>query len=70
MQIEEIGVIGQKYADHAAEEMGYRFIDRIIDLGGEAKVEAAPAQEIISDPVAFIKADLAVSVPMKASSSW
>ncbi len=57
-------VLGQKYADHAAEEMGYvdQFIDRIIDLGGEAKVEAAPAQEIISDPVAFIKADLAVSV--------
>ncbi|MBO6160492.1 MAG: hypothetical protein J6O01_03305 [Bacteroidales bacterium] len=57
-------VLAQKYADHAAEEMGYvdQFIDRIIDLGGEAKVEAAPAQEIFTDPVAFIKADLAVSV--------
>jgi len=57
-------VLGQKYASHAAEEMEYvdQFIDRIIDLGGEAKVEAAPAQEIFQDPLEFIKADLAVSV--------
>ena len=55
--------LAEKYAEHSAEEMGYveQFIDRIIDLGGEAKVEAAPAQPIFTDPVEFIKADLAVS---------
>ena len=35
---------------------------RIIDLGGEAKVEATPAQTIYKDVVEFLKADLAVSV--------
>ena len=39
-----------------------KFIDRIIDLGGEAKVEAAPAQKVYTDPVEFLKADLEVSV--------
>ena len=56
--------LAQKYADHSTEEMGWvdKFIDRIIDLGGEAKVEAAPEQKIFSDPVEFLKADLEVSV--------
>lgn len=56
--------LAAKYADHAAEEMGYvdQFIDRIIDLGGEAKVEAGPAMPIFTDPVEFIKADLEISV--------
>lgn len=56
--------LAEKYAEHASEEMGYvdQFIDRIIDLGGEAKVEAAPAQPIYTDAVEFIKADLEVSV--------
>ncbi|MBQ3439117.1 MAG: hypothetical protein IJG35_03955 [Bacteroidales bacterium] len=56
--------LATKYADHATEEMGWvdKFIDRIIDLGGEAKVEAAPAQKVYSDPVEFLKADLEVSV--------
>ena len=38
-----------------------KFIDRIIDLGGEAKVEAAPAQKIYDNPVDFLKANLEVS---------
>ncbi|MBQ9192566.1 MAG: hypothetical protein IJ156_02470 [Bacteroidales bacterium] len=56
--------LASKYADHATEEMEWvdKFIDRIIDLGGEAKVEAAPAQKIYTDPVEFLKADLEVSV--------
>ena len=56
--------LAEKYADHSAEEMGWvdKFIDRIIDLGGEAKVESAPAQTIYSDPEEFLKADLEVSV--------
>ena len=55
--------LADKYAEHATEEMGYvdQFIDRIIDLGGEAKVEAAPAQPVFTDPVEFIKADLEIS---------
>ena len=56
--------LASKYASHASEEMAWvdKFIDRILDLGGAAKVETAPAQEIYSDPVEFLKADLAVSV--------
>ena len=55
--------LAEKYADHAAEEMGWvdKFIDRILDLGGEGKVEAAPAMPVFTDPVEFIKADLAIS---------
>jgi bacterioferritin len=56
--------LASKYADHATEEMEWvdKFIDRIIDLGGEAKVEAAPAMKVYTDPVEFLKADLEVSV--------
>lgn len=56
--------LATKYAGHATEEMEWvdKFIDRIIDLGGEAKVEAAPAQKIYDNPVEFLKADLEVSV--------
>ena len=39
-----------------------KFIERIIDLGGSPKVEAAPAMPVCDDPVAYIKADLEVSV--------
>ena len=55
--------LASKYADHATEEMEWvdKFIDRIIDLGGEAKVEAAPAQKIYDNPIDFLKADLEVS---------
>ena len=63
------GKLAEKYAEHAAEETGWvdKFIDRILDLGGEGKVEAAPAMPTFSDPVEYIKADLEVSrreVPM------
>ncbi len=56
--------LAQKYADHSAEEMEWvdKMQDRILNLGGEAKVEAAPAQPIYQDPVEFLKADLEVSV--------
>jgi len=55
--------LGEKYAEHAEEEMGWvdKFIDRIIDLGGQPKVEAAPAMPVTDDPVEYIKADLEVS---------
>jgi bacterioferritin len=55
--------LGEKYAEHAEEEMGWvdKFIDRIIDLGGSPKVDAAPAMPTFDDPVEYIKADLEVS---------
>ena len=55
--------LGEKYAEHAAEEMGWvdKFIDRILDLGGTPKVEAAPEVTVFTDPVEYIKSDVAVS---------
>ena len=55
--------LAEKYAGHASEEAEWveKMVDRIIDLGGEAKVEASPEQKIYKDVVEFLKADLAVS---------
>lgn len=55
--------LAEKYAGHADEEMENvnKFVERIIDLGGEAKVEASPAFPIYTDVVEFLKADLAIS---------
>ena len=54
----------EKYMGHAAEEQGFveRFIDRLLDLGGELKQEAVPAQTLYQDPFEFLKADYKVSV--------
>ena len=55
--------LGEKYAEHAAEEMAWvdQFIERILDLGAVPQVETAPAMKVYTDPVDYIKADLAVS---------
>ena len=55
--------LGQKYADHAEEEMGWvdKFIDRLIDLGATPKVDPAPAMPVYEDVVEYIKSDLAIS---------
>ncbi len=55
--------LGEKYAEHATEEMAWvdKFIDRIIELGGQPKVETAPEMPIFTDPVEFIKSDLEIS---------
>ena len=55
--------LGEKYAEHAAEEMAWvdQFIERILDLGGTPLVETAQAMPVTTDPVEYIKADLAVS---------
>ena len=55
--------LGEKYAEHAAEEMGWvdQFIERIIDLGGTPEVQAAPAMPVFTDPVEYIKSDVQVS---------
>ena len=55
--------LGEKFAEHAAEEMAWvdQFIERILDLGGTPLVENAPAMPVTTDPVEYIKADLEVS---------
>lgn len=52
--------LGDKYINHFNEEMGWveKFIDRIIDLGGDIKFEGMKERALVADPVAYIKADL------------
>lgn len=56
--------LAEKYAEHSVEEAGYvdQFIDRILYLGGEGKVEATQSQPIFTNPVDFLKFDLEVSI--------
>ena len=55
--------LADKYAEHAEEERGYvtKCIDRIIDLGGEVKLEAKPEGIVCRNPVDWVKYDLKVS---------
>ncbi|MBD5355416.1 MAG: bacterioferritin [Bacteroides sp.] len=52
--------LGEKYVNHYDEEMGWvtKFIDRILDLGGEVKVEDRPSVALVADPVEYVKCDL------------
>lgn len=52
--------LGEKYIGHYDEEMGWvtKFIDRILDLGGEVKVENREAVTLVADPVEYVKCDL------------
>lgn len=52
--------LGEKYIGHYTEEMEWveKFVGRILDLGGEVKAEGTKARALVSDPVAYIKADL------------
>ncbi len=54
--------LGDKYISHFSEEMGWveKFVDRIMDLGGEVKFEGMKERALISDPVAYIKEDLKI----------
>ena len=47
------------------EEMEWveKFIDRILDLGGEVKVEKHEARTLCYDPVEYIKEDLKIQEP-------
>ena len=56
--------LGEKYAQHAAEEMNFveQFIDRILDLGGKVEQQPQESQPIYEDVLEFIKADYQVSV--------
>ena len=57
-----LGQLGDKYINHFTEEMGWveKFVDRILDLGGEVKFEGAKARDLVAAPVDYIKADLAI----------
>lgn len=52
--------LGEKYIGHYDEEMDWvtKFIDRILDLGGEVKVEDRKGDVLVSDPVEYVKCDL------------
>jgi len=54
--------LGQKYVDHYTEEMEWveKFTDRILDLGGELKMQGMKERELIKNPIEYIKADLAI----------
>jgi len=54
--------LGEKYISHFSEEMGWveKFVDRIMDLGGEIKFEGMKERALISDPIAYIKEDLKI----------
>ncbi len=57
--------LGDKYIEHYSEEMGWveKFTDRILDLGGCVKAEGQKSRELICDPIAYVKADLAIQGP-------
>ncbi|MBQ6772921.1 MAG: hypothetical protein IJP48_02545 [Synergistaceae bacterium] len=55
--------LADKYAEHAKEERSYvvKCADRILDLGGEVKIEAKKEAPVCKDPIEFVKYDLQVS---------
>ena len=55
--------LAEKYAEHAEEENSYvvKCIDRIIDLGGEVKLEDKKSAPICKDAEEFLKYDFQVS---------
>lgn len=57
-----LGKLGEKYIGHYEEEMGWvkKFMSRINDLGGAVRIEPQPGRELVSDPVDYLKADLAI----------
>ncbi|MBQ9177627.1 MAG: hypothetical protein IJ140_01365 [Prevotella sp.] len=54
--------LGEKYINHFNEEMGWveKFVERMLDLGGNMKFDGAKARDLICDPVEYIKADLEI----------
>jgi bacterioferritin len=55
--------LADKYKEHAEDERGYvqKCTDRILDLGGEVKLEAKKAAPVYTDAIEFIKYDLQAS---------
>ena len=59
-----LAAIADKYASHAEEEMGWveKFANRILDLGGEIKIEARPEVKVYDDIVEYLKSEQKVSI--------
>ena len=55
--------LADKYAEHADEEMTWveKFANRILDLGGEVKIEATPEVKVYDDIVEYLKSEKKVS---------
>ena len=58
-----LAALADKYAAHADEEMGWveKFANRILDLGGEIKIEATPEVKVFDDIVEYLKSEKKVS---------
>ena len=58
-----LAALADKYAEHADEEMGWveKFANRILDLGGEVKIEARPEAKVYDDIVEYLKNEKKVS---------
>lgn len=56
--------LGEKYKNHAQEETDFveKFAARILDLGGELKLQDKKAMPLYEDPIEYIKYDLQLSV--------
>ena len=55
--------LADKYAAHANEEMAWveKFANRILDLGGDVKIEARPEVKVYDDTVEYLKSEKKVS---------
>ena len=55
--------LADKYAAHADEEMAWveKFANRILDLGGDIKIEARPEVKVYDDIVEYLKNEKKVS---------
>ena len=55
--------LADKYAAHAEEEMGWveKFANRILDLGGDLKIEATPEVKVYDDIVEYLKSEKKIS---------
>ena len=58
-----LAALADKYAEHADEEMTWveKFANRILDLGGDVKVEATPETKVYDDIVEYLKSEKKVS---------
>ena len=58
-----LAALADKYAEHADEEMAWveKFANRILDLGGEIKIEATPEAKVYDDIVEYLKSEKKVS---------
>lgn len=56
--------LGDKYKEHAEEELGWvdKMIDRILDLGGKPALEQGPSMPVTDNICELLKMDQAISV--------